>query len=107
MNKFLRLSLLLTILTLATATLAADYAPKSFSLYNVTKRQKVSVRGMPVVTVNPSKATSVYLNGTGNDWLVGAGAERDIYIFRNISTLTFTNASTSTADPNKLRVMVH
>ncbi|OHD16050.1 MAG: hypothetical protein A2Y38_12365 [Spirochaetes bacterium GWB1_59_5] len=99
--------LILTACLLAAVAIGAEYAPKSFSLYNVTKSKKVSVKGTRVITVNPSKATSVYLNGKGDDWLIAAGAERDLYVFTNISSMTFTNATTAAADPNKLRVMTH
>lgn len=101
------LGIIAGILVLAAVAYATDLVPKEFRLYNVTKRQKVSVKGLPAITVKPTKDTSVYLNGRGTDWTVAAGVEKQFPILRNMTTMVFTNATTAAADPNKLRIMIH
>jgi hypothetical protein len=100
-------SFIIAFLLIATTAFAAEYAPKLFTYVSYTKTGKLSVNGTPVVTLAPTADTSVYLNGTGSDWVVKSGTERDIYVFRNISTLAFISASSASTSPNKVRVMVH
>lgn len=92
------------LLAAAVVAHAAPYAAKAFRTYGITKTLTYKMTGKRALTVQSTAATSVYLNGKGDDWAMAAGSIHDFYPFANISTLKFTCASTAAASPVKIRI---
>lgn len=88
----------------ATLVYAAPFAATAFRTYSITKATTYKIKGKHGIAVQSSNATSVYLNGAGDDWALPANTPQDFYPFQNISTLRFTCTSTAAASPTKIRI---